>query len=482
MMYAVSAAGQTLPATNSPIARAMASDELAVPRAQADPTRPIYHFHAPANWMNDPNGPIHYQGFYHLFYQHNPFADTWGHMHWGHARSRDLVHWQYLPIALAPSEELGEEHVFSGCCVIPPKSGPMIIYTSIARGKPAENYAEQWAAIGDKSMLNWQKYSGNPLLSEELNGNTKIYDWRDPFVFQHKGVTYLVLGGNLNQRKGGQAVVNLYRAENEQLTRWQSLGVLFTHPDPKIGNIECPNFLELGGRWVLVVSPHGPVEYFVGDFDLTTFKFKPHSRAILDYGGNYYAPNSLLGHWGRRIMFGWINGFQQGHGWNGCLTLPRVLSVSPQGELLQAPAPEVKKLRAEPFRVADLSLNSTTYNFSQVKGDCLEVYADLELLGTGSVQIELRRSDDGTRFIPISFNGSELAVAGAKAPFSLLPSERTVKFDVLLDKSVLEVFVNNRACFTRVIYPDAKDLGLALTTSEGTARVRSLHAWKMRPM
>ena len=98
--------------------------------AEKCPYRPTYHFLAPANWMNDPNGPIFYKGEYHLFYQHNPYGDKWGHVHWSHAKSRDLVHWEHLPIALDPSNELGEEHCFSGCC-INNNGVPTIIYTSI---------------------------------------------------------------------------------------------------------------------------------------------------------------------------------------------------------------------------------------------------------------------------------------------------------------------------------------------------------------
>src|SRR5262245_20696977 len=97
------------------LARAITSASNAVARASADPARPVCHFRPPANWMNDPNGLIQHRGWYQLFYQHNPYGDQWGHMHWGHARSRDLIHWEHLPIALWPSKEAGEEHVFSGC-------------------------------------------------------------------------------------------------------------------------------------------------------------------------------------------------------------------------------------------------------------------------------------------------------------------------------------------------------------------------------
>ena len=466
------------PITNVAVARAMASVEQAIPRAEADPTRPIYHFHAPAMWMNDPNGPVYHQGAYHMFYQFNPYGDSWGQMHWGHARSRDLVHWQHLPIALWPSEELGEEHVFSVCTVFPRQGPPMIFYTSIARGKPAETYAEQWAALGDKDLVTWHKHPCNPILTEQLHDGVKVYDWRDPFVFQNKGVTYMVLGGNLNQRAGGQAVVNLYRAENDQLTRWKYQGVLFTHPNPKVVNIECPNFFKLGDRWVLVVSPHGPVEYFVGDFDPAAGKFNARHAAVLDQGDNYYAPNSL-DHRGRRIMWGWVKGFKPDRGWDGCLTLPRVLTLDAQNVLLQKPAQELKRLRTEHFRLSDLPLDHL-HELSGLRGECLELYLELELFQAAAVQIQVRRSTDGSRFVPINFDGTDLDVAGTKVPFLLRAGERTLKLHLFLDKSVLELFANDRACATRVIYPPETDLGIALTAFAGTARIRSLHAWKVR--
>jgi beta-fructofuranosidase len=103
---------------NPAIDRATQGVAAALMRAAADSTRPVYHFRPPAQWMNDPNGVIFHEGWYHIFYQHNPYGDNWGHMHWGHARSRDLVDWDHLPIALWPSLELGEEHCFSGCATV----------------------------------------------------------------------------------------------------------------------------------------------------------------------------------------------------------------------------------------------------------------------------------------------------------------------------------------------------------------------------
>src|SRR5262245_50565752 len=198
--------GSAAQLTNEAISRATAAIQAAVPRAQADPARPVFHVTAPAQWINDPNGPIYHRGWYHLFYQLHPFSDGSGPKYWGHVRSRDLARWEPLPIALAPSTEAGEAEIWSGCCAINGDGEPMIFYTSIAPGKSAQTHAEQWAAIGDKDLMTWRKSSANPVLSEALHEGRKIYDWRDPFIFQDRNRTFMVLGGNLNEAKGGQAV------------------------------------------------------------------------------------------------------------------------------------------------------------------------------------------------------------------------------------------------------------------------------------
>src|SRR6478609_280999 len=119
------------------LARAEAAVAAAVPRAQADPGRPIFHVTSPAQWINDPNGPIFHKGYYHLFYQLDPFSDKGVIKYWGHVRSRDLAKWEQLPIAIAPSGDKGEESIWSGCCTINDHGQPMIFYTSIAPGKSA---------------------------------------------------------------------------------------------------------------------------------------------------------------------------------------------------------------------------------------------------------------------------------------------------------------------------------------------------------
>ncbi len=463
---------------NEAITRAMNSVRAAAPRAQEDPARPIYHVCPPAFWCNDPNGPVFHRGYYHLFYQHNPYGDRWGHMHWGHVRSRDLVHWEHLPIALAPSGEAGEEHCFSGCTVINGKGQAMIFYTSIGPDRRAHDSAQQWAALGDEDLMTWTKHPANPVLTESLHGDTKVFEWRDPFAFQVGRDRYMVLGGNLNATRGGRAVVNLYRAENDELTEWRYLGVLFEHPDPKVVNIECPNFFRLGNKCVLVVSPHGSVQHFVGSFDAPAHRFVSELQGRLD-PGNYYAPTGLEDAQGRCVMWGWVNGFPEGRGWNGCLTLPRVLTLLPNGELGQEPLPELSALRDAHASAAELPLGEEPYVAPAIAGDTLELIAELDPGQARQVGLQVRRSTDGARSVKIVYDGRELDVAGTRTPLRLAAGEKLV-VHVFLDRSVVEVYANGRACVTRVVAADESDLGVAAFATGGNATLKRLDAWTMK--
>src|SRR5258708_3366104 len=189
-----------------------------------------------------------------------------------------------------------------------------------------------------------------------MHGEKKIYEWRDPFIFQEKNRTFMVLGGNLNRTKGGQAVGNIYESENAALTQWKYRGVLFTHPDSTAPTAECPNFFKVGDRWVLFMSPYGKVQYFVGDFEAESCRFQAHGRGWVDCGADFYAPNAMQVPDGRRIVWGWVRGFPGGHGWNGCLSLPRLLSLSRGGDLRQEPAPQLSKLRGEGIKWRNIRL------------------------------------------------------------------------------------------------------------------------------
>ena len=440
------------------IAKAMAADQKVVDRARDQSLfsdRPGHHITAPANWINDPNGPIFHDGYWHMFYQHNPYGDEWGHMHWGHVRSRDLAHWEHLPIALWPSKEVGEEHVFSGCATIREDGRPAIFYTSIKQGKSATDFAEQWIALGDKNLLRWEKPASNPALSEVLHGQTKVWDWRDPYLFKYKGADYMVLGGNLNKGKGGAAVVTLYKAKDPSLEAWEYLGILFTHPDPKVTNIECPNFFELDGKWVLIISPHRRVEYFTGDFDGKKFTHK--TQGLVDHSDDFYAPNCTTDDKGRRVLWGWIRNFKKGQGWNGALTVPRVLKVDSRGRLIQWPVEELSKLRTKEVISSTGSVsrtdappkNTASESFvGEANTSQLEIFSEMHSGNNTGVRILASDTDPG---FEISYSNGELTVGNKKAPLELGPND-PVQLHIFVDRSVVEVYANGTTCLTAVHY------------------------------
>lgn len=470
--------------TNPAIAKAMASVTAAIPKADADPTRPVYHFRPPAQWMNDPNGTIYHNGYYHLFYQYNPYGDDWGHMHWGHARSRDLVHWAQLPIALWPSLELGEEHCFSGCAWVDGQGQPMLIYTEVglaqANGRPDN---EQWAALGDPDWITWQKSPANPVLSLKTHGGPHFRsEWRDPFIFTEAGRTFLVLGGDYEDT----SAVALYEAEDSTFLHWRYCGLLYQQPRAEILFFECPNFVKLGEKWLLITAPYRNLEYIVGTFDVASLSFKPEQGGILDAGfaygvPNFYASNLLFDDQNRPILVGWVRGFAKERGWNGCLSLPRVLSLGEDGHPRQQPVAALQSLRGKHVELAGIPLDPGHHPVEQIKGDTLEIMAEIALGDAKTVGLRVRCAAAGEGGVAITFDGQTLIVAETKIPFVLNENETTLKLHLFLDKSVLELFVNDgRKAVTTIIYPPTEDLGIEVVATGGRARLNKLDIWEMQ--
>ena len=472
---AASAATSSGAVRNPEIVRAMESVTAAIPKAESDPERPVWHFRPPANWNNDPNGTIFYKGWHHLFYQHNPYGSVWGHMHWGHARSRDLVNWEHLPIALWPSLEKGEEHIYSGGAILAADGRPRIFYTSIGKRDP-----EQWMAIpADDDLIVWEKYPRNPILTLEAHGGRQVYDWRDPFPFRANGRTWMVCGGNgNNRRQGGGGQVQLYQALDGDLTRWKHVGAVFEDLNRETINIECPNLFQLGTKWVLLDSPHKPCEYFVGQMDWNRFRFVPETRGVLD-PGSAYASNISYDDKGRTLLWLWgRTATDPEKGWNSCMVMPRILSAGSDGFLRQLPASEFETLRGEARTVPPAALAEKPLSPGGIAADCLELEADFSAESATTVGLRVRcpAGGGGTE---IAFNpqGGVLSVGKVQ---KLIGRDRRVRLRVFLDKRVLEVYVNDgeAAVFTTV---DAapSDLGVEAFARGGAARLEHLRAWPL---
>ena len=454
-----------------------------------DPHRPMYHFLPPANWMNDPNGLIQWKGAYHLFYQYNPEAAAFGRMHWGHAKSDDLVHWQDLPLALAPSSDSPDaDGCWSGYAV-DNDGTPSIIYTGV-RG----DAQRPCVATGDDDLVNWTKYAGNPVIAEPpLPG---MRDFRDHSVWREDGLWYQVIGSTI---AGTGGVALLYRSRD--LLQWEYVQPLFAGDSSASGEIwECPDFFPLDGRHLLIISPI-PLRkalYYSGDY--VDHTFQPRKEGVVDYGGHLYAPLSMLDAAGRRLMWGWLwegrsAAAQVEAGWAGVMSLPRLLSLGQSGELLQAPPPELRSLRREHVHLRDLVLTpGSSRMLAGLTGDCLEIVADWEGGVATEFGLALRCSPDRAEQTLISYDRESERVridrrssslsADAQldvhdGPLALEEGER-LRFHLFMDRSVLELFANERTCLASRIYPSRADsVEIDLHARGGSVTLRSLDIWTM---
>ncbi|MBN1997337.1 exo-alpha-sialidase [candidate division KSB1 bacterium] len=471
--------GDNRPFVRDAIAKANKAVSDAAEKAEKDEFRPGYHFTPPAQWMNDPNGPIYYKNAYHMFYQHNPYADYWDFMHWGHARSDDLVFWAHQPIALWPSEEMGEKHCFSGCATLNSSDDPMIFYTSVTGVDSIPH--QQWAALSDKNMIRWQKHSRNPILALHRDGRPEWGPaWRDPFIFRESGRVFMVLGVD----DDSWAAVALYEAQNGDLTDWIYRGNIVEAKKNRIQFFECPNFFKIGEKWMLLYSPYRAVEYMVGDFNMTNYSFKVEKSGVLDPGyvddKGFYASNILFEP-ERLTLLGWIRGFPSHRGWNGCLALPRELTLDTDGRPVQKPIPQLQVLRGRYARFDSLAVPDSGYTLPGIKGDMLEIKAVFKKDAAADFTIALQAADnDSLPPVVVSLKGAILFAAGAKVSCDNLFNDK-INLHLFLDRSVLEVFVNGgQMCVTRILPMDAVSKTVNLFTGKNCTIIESVEVWELK--
>lgn len=335
--------------------------------------RPCVHLPARIGWMNDPNGFSYYRGRYHLFYQYYPFETKWGSMYWGHAVSDDLLHWGYLPVALAPDKPYdGGAGCFSGSALALPDGRHMLMYTGVAAAgrKPDGTLAmrqTQCLAFGDG--IDYEKYEGNPVIDEALlPEGMSTEHFRDPKVWIEGDGTFRCVVAGLDESGFGQIL--LFKSEDG--LHWD-FGCVFARNDMQIGTMwECPDTFELDGVQVLLVSPQNMLpegdEFISGNGTLCllghrdgeTGEFVAESRQAIDYGLDFYATQTMLSPDGRRIMIAWMQNWDSiamggEQSWFGQMTLPRELSVR-DGRLYQQPVRELEKARRNRVAYGDVDL------------------------------------------------------------------------------------------------------------------------------
>lgn len=482
-----------------------------------DGRRPLYHFTPPKNFINDPNGLVFHNGEYHLFYQHNPEGDRWGHMSWGHAVSRDLVRWRHLPIAL---REEGGIMIFSGSAVFDarnssglgrPDTPPLVaIYTGHGHDKQTQNLASSL----DRGRT-WTKFAGNPVL------DIGSKEFRDPKVFWHNPTGRWIMATVLADRRQ----VRLWGSAD--LKHWEKLSDF--GPSGAIKGVwECPELFEAPvengeaaeSRWVLKVdvgdgAPFGGSggQYFIGQFDGR--EFRPEARAAdapplwIDSGKDFYAtqawndaPDAV-----RPVWIAWMNNWQYANDiptspWRGAMSIPRTVRLrrTPAGlRLIQAPVESLRSLRrqhrtisARPIPPGEIPLGG-----EGVAGRALEILAEFEPGDAADFGLRVRQGDGEETVIGIDQRPGEVFVDRSRSgavPFSpqfpgrhaasRAPGDRArpVRLHLLVDATSVEVFADDgTVVLTDQVFPKPESQGVSLFSNGGTARLRSLEAWELRP-
>lgn len=459
--------------------------------------RPVYHLTPPTGWMNDPNGFSFYRGSYHMFFQYNPYGTSWDTMHWGHAVSRDLLRWEYLPAALAPDREYDCGGCFSGCAVTLPDGRQLLMYTGLTpddRNPGKRNDSDREAATGQNSFhqvqnlavgdgRDYEKYQRNPVIgADQIPEECTPYDFRDPKILVRRDGSYLAMVASRGRDGLGQ--IFLYRSRD--CFSWEYWKPLIKNPG-RFGRMwECPDLFELDGKWFLMVSPmemqeeepkyhngHGNM-ILAGTFDEESGEFSWDYDQSIDYGIDFYAAQTLLTEDGRRVMIGWMQNWaaiemrRENARWNGQMSMPRELSFH-DGRLYQSPVREIADYYESEIFYKKVPV-SGEMNLYGVEGRTIDLEVtvspmqDQPLFRSFSIWFAMDEKNhtaleffpaEGRVYIDRTFAGSGKAVIHRRDCRVPESREGHLSIRILLDRYSAEIFLNDgRYVMTAILYTD----------------------------
>lgn len=458
--------------------------------------RPAFHVTPPVGWMNDPNGFSLYQGEYHLFYQYHPYSTHWGPMHWGHCKTRDFVKWEQLPCALAPDTDYDGQGCFSGSAV--EQDGKHILmYTSVLEQKAEDGTPvirqTQSIAVGDG--LNYAKIEQNPVITADVlpEGSSPV-DFRDPHIWKEGNTFYSCIGSKNADDSGQIALFSSGDAEH-----WNFEGIM-DRCSNRYGKMwECPDFFTLEEKQVLIVSPQfmraeglefhngNNSIYFVGSFDAESKQFLRKEAGSIDYGLDFYAPQTVETADGRRVMIAWMQSWDnyltpEEFEWSGVMTIPRELSFK-EDKLIQKPIRELEAYWKKEVTHKEVKLDKQTGEkaLQGIGGRIFDMTVECRGSDFRSFEIILAAdSQNRTSLIYDREKGTlttDRTYSGLVHDLLSTRSMYTKEYDgkislrILMDKFTLEVFVNDgEQAMTSLIYTPlcAEDIRFSC---DGTAEI-----------
>lgn len=468
---------------NTALARARAYEQNQLHKCK---DRPSFHLSPLTGWMNDPNGFCCYQGKYHLFYQYYPYDIKWGPMHWGHAVSADLLHWEYLPCALAPDSPADAAGCFSGSAVTGNKGELLLYYTGVQQSGDSSSVRQiQCLAIGDG--LDFVKYESNPILdASSLPEGCSPADFRDPKVWMENGRYNMVVASRHEQDAGS---ILLYQSTDGH--KWNYVCAVDASRKEYGQMWECPDFFALDGESILLVSPQemslkpGYHEGFVtlavhGEGQADAFQRK-YIHA-LDEGIELYAPQTTLSPDGRRIMIGWMNHWDNSRiaprdgDCYGQMSLPRELRIE-KGRLIQAPVRELLAWRKALCSMSGMHVEKPTEIAELPACSDTELHMPLDCGHGRSFTLRLFQNTSGETRIHFDLENMEMTFDRMYEAYdkAMIHSRNIALQDVgesldvrlITDRQSIEIFLNRgKQTFTAVL-PAASSRKLRIESEGG---------------
>ena len=510
--------------------------------ANTDYYRPSYHFTPAYGWMNDPNGMVYKDGEYHLYYQYNPYGSKWGNMHWGHAVSRDLIHWQHLDPAIA-RDTLG--HIFSGSSVVDihntagyGKNAIIALYTSASD----KNGQIQCMAYSTDNGRTFTKYESNPVLTP-FDG---LRDFRDPKVFWYeKGKCwYMIVSADKETR--------FYKSKN--LKKWEYVSAFGNGMGQQPCQYECPDFFQLpvngdpnNMKWVMIMNINpgclfggSATEYFVGDFDGKNFTCTDaHEAKWMDYGKDHYATVTFSNTGNRVLAMTWMSNwqyadltpFKQNRGANGLPRELKLFELDNKYYIQEGVAPEVMALRKETKELGNLTIEKEKdlADIASGMNGAFEIEADVTADANGIAGIEIYNNKQERTLVYIDMKNRRIVTDRTESGLtdfgkysephhiekkwdkqrkeqSLLPArmvnainyknnfalatwaplnlcgkdKKTFHVDIFVDKSSIELFVDGgRIAMTNLVFPIAPYENVKFYSQTGKSEFQNVKVHKL---
>lgn len=458
-----------------------------------------YHLMGECGWINDPNGFSFLNGEYHLFYQYHPYSAAWGPMHWGHSVSKDLVKWEHLKIALAPDSSMDDWGCFSGSSIV--KDNKLYLFYTGCHEDGKDNIVQtQGIAVSENQRAEtFTKYELNPIIGiDQIPDNASKKDFRDPKVFK-QGDSYYMLLGSHDNFGNGQAL--LYKSKD--LLNWNYIGII-AKSNGELGKMwECPDLISFENKDVLIVSPqymkaqgndfnnvHSSI-YMIGALNVEKGLFDFRNYHSIDYGFDFYAPQTVKNDEGKIILIAWMNMWEStypteiyGHNWTGAMTIPREV-VLKNNKLYFIPFEGVEKYRTNEENIYDLAIEDEKK--LEIFGSSYELEVMIDALDAEEFGLKLRVSDTEQtvlsyikkeKLFSLNRNDSGIGPKGIRRT-NINLIDNKLKLHIFVDKCSIEVFLNDgEKVMTSMIYPSREAIDVK-AFSKGKCVIEALHKWDL---